>query len=129
MSSIDDWDDSQPIYRQLREKIIALIIEGLIKEGEAIPSVRQVASDYRINHLTVSKAYQELVEEGLLQKRRGLGMFVEEGAQKILLERERSRFMDTEIKNLGKRMQQLGVSTEELVTLLKQINSEKGETT
>lgn len=125
MSGIDDWDDSQPIYRQLREKIIALIIEGLIKEGEAIPSVRQVASDYRINHLTVSKAYQELVEEGLLQKRRGLGMFVEEGAQKILLDRERSRFMDTEIKNLGKRMQQLGISATELVALLEQLEPEK----
>jgi len=128
MSSIDDWDDSQPIYRQLREKIIVLIIGGVIKEGEAIPSVRQVASDYRINHLTVSKAYQELVEEGLLQKRRGLGMFVEEGAQKVLLDRERSRFMDIEIKNLGKRMQQLGVSTEELVTLLNQLDTKKGET-
>ncbi|GAB1264759.1 GntR family transcriptional regulator [Aurantivibrio infirmus] len=126
MSGIDDWDDSQPIYRQLREKIIALIIEGVIKEGEAIPSVRQVASDYRINHITVSKAYQELVDEGLLQKRRGLGMFVEEGAQKILLDRERSRFLDTEVENLGKRMKQLGITSEELLVLLEK-QTQKGE--
>ncbi|GAB1267162.1 GntR family transcriptional regulator [Aurantivibrio infirmus] len=126
MSGIDDWDDSQPIYRQLREKIIALIIEGVIKEGEAIPSVRQVASDYRINHITVSKAYQELVDEGLLQKRRGLGMFVEEGAQKILLDRERSRFLDTEVENLGKRMKQLGITSEELLMLLEK-QTQKGE--
>ncbi len=126
MSGIDDWDDSQPIYRQLREKIIALIIEGVIKEGEAIPSVRQVASDYRINHITVSKAYQELVDEGLLQKRRGLGMFVEEGAQRILLDRERSRFLDTEVENLGKRMKQLGITSEELLVLLEK-QTQKGE--
>ena len=125
MTNFDEWDDSQPIYRQLREKIVNLIIEGALKEGEAIPSVRQVASEYRINHLTVSKAYQELVDDGLLQKRRGLGMFVEEGAQDVLLQRERSRFIETEVPVLVKRMQQLGISSEDLVGLLTNSESEK----
>lgn len=125
MTNFDDWDESQPIYRQLREKIVNLIIEGELKEGEAIPSVRQVASEYRINHLTVSKAYQELVDDGLLQKRRGLGMFVEEGAQKILLQRERTRFIESEVPVLAKKMQQLGIDADELITLLKSNESEK----
>ena len=118
MTGFDDWDETQPIYLQLREKIVSLIIEGALKEGEAIPSVRQVASEYRINHLTVSKAYQELVDEGLLQKRRGLGMFVEEGAQKKLLQRERNRFLETEVPILIKRMQQLGITANDLAQLL-----------
>ncbi len=125
MTNFDEWDDSQPIYRQLREKIVNLIIEGALKEGEAIPSVRQVASEYRINHLTVSKAYQELVDDGLLQKRRGLGMFVEEGAQKQLLQRERSRFIEAEVPVLIKRMQQLGISSDDLVGMLTKNESEK----
>ncbi len=125
MTDFDDWDESQPIYRQLREKIVSLIIEGALKEGEAIPSVRQVASEYRINHLTVSKAYQELVDDGLLQKRRGLGMFVEEGAQKKLLQRERTRFKESEIPVLKKRIQQLGIDSKELVEMLDSNESEK----
>lgn len=119
-----DWDDSQPIYRQLRERIVSLIIDGVLKEGEAIPSVRQVAAEYRINHLTVSKAYQELVDEELLQKRRGLGMFVAEGAQRRLLERERKQFMETEVPALLERMKRLGVSADELIELL---NDEKSK--
>lgn len=123
MKAIDDWDDSQPIYRQLRDRIVALIIDGTFKEGEAIPSVRQVASEYRINHLTVSKAYQDLVDEDLLQKRRGLGMFVAEGAQQQLLEKERKQFMETELPALLARMQRLGVSPEQLIDLLKKEKS------
>ena len=118
MSAEFEWDETQPIYRQLRERIIALIIEGVFKEGDAIPSVRQVAAEYRINHLTVSKAYQELVDEGLLQKRRGLGMFIEEGAQQKLLERERSRFIENELPGLLERLQRLGISNEQLIELL-----------
>ncbi|MCW8196059.1 GntR family transcriptional regulator [Proteobacteria bacterium 005FR1] len=124
MKAIDDWDDSQPIYRQLRDRIVALIIDGTFKEGEAIPSVRQVASEYRINHLTVSKAYQDLVDEDLLQKRRGLGMFVAEGAQQRLLEKERNQFMETEVPALLDRMQRLGVSPERLIDL---INKQKSK--
>ena len=118
MTSDIEWDDSQPIYRQLRERIIALIIEGVFKEGEAIPSVRQVSTDYRINHLTVSKAYQELVEEELLQKRRGLGMYVADGAQKKLLAKERERFMEVELPQTLERMQRLGITEEEIKDLL-----------
>lgn len=110
-----DWDESQPIYRQLRDKIVNLIIEGVFKEGETIPSVRQVASDYRINHLTVSKAYQELVDDGLLQKRRGVGMYVAEGARDVLHRRERENFLQTQLPDLVQRMQQLGISTEEVL--------------
>lgn len=117
MTSEIEWDDSQPIYRQLRERVIVLIIEGALKEGEAIPSVRQVSADYRINHLTVSKAYQELVEEGLLQKKRGLGMFVSEGAQKKLLNKERERFMAVELPQLIQRMKRLGISSDEIKNL------------
>lgn len=125
MTSIDDWDDSQPIYRQLRERIVSLIIDGVLKEGEAIPSVRQVAAEYRINHLTVSKAYQELVEEDLLQKRRGLGMFVAEGARQRLLERERKQFMEAEVPALLERTKRLGVSADELIELLNKEKSRK----
>ncbi|MEX1033296.1 MAG: GntR family transcriptional regulator [Cellvibrionaceae bacterium] len=124
MTTIDDWDDSQPIYRQLRDRIVSLIIDGVFKEGEAIPSVRQVASEYRINHLTVSKAYQELVDENLLQKRRGLGMFVAEGAQELLLKRERKQFMETEVPALLQRMKRLNVSADDLAELL---NKEKSK--
>lgn len=129
MKTIDDWDDSQPIYRQLRERIVSLIIDGVLKEGEAIPSVRQVASEYRINHITVSKAYQELVDEDLLQKRRGLGMFVAEGAQDKLLQRERRQFMEVEVTALLERMKRLGVSADDLIALLnkKETNKEKSK--
>jgi len=118
MTNFEDWDDSQPIYRQLRDKVAALIMEGALPEGEAIPSVRQVASEYRINHLTVSKAYQELVDEGLIQKRRGLGMFVEAGAKKQLAERERKQFLRVEIPELLNRLERLGISKSELIDLL-----------
>lgn len=124
MKAIDDWDDSQPIYRQLRDRIVGLIIEGTFKEGEAIPSVRQVASEYRINHLTVSKAYQDLVDENLLLKRRGLGMFVADGAQQKLLEKERTHLMEIEIPALLERMMRLGISTDQLIQLL---NKEKSK--
>jgi GntR family transcriptional regulator len=125
MKAIDDWDDSQPIYRQLRDRIVALIIDGTFKEGEAIPSVRQVASEYRINHLTVSKAYQDLVDEDLLQKRRGLGMFVAEGAQQQLLEKERTQFMNSEVPALLERMKRLGISTDQLIQLLNKDKSKQ----
>lgn len=124
MKAIDDWDDSQPIYRQLRDRIVGLIIEGTFKEGEAIPSVRQVASEYRINHLTVSKAYQDLVDENLLLKRRGLGMFVADGAQQKLLEKERTHLIEIEIPALLERMMRLGISTDQLIQLL---NKEKSK--
>ena len=86
------WNDSVPIYRQLRDRVVAMILDGALKEGDALPSVRQVAADFQINPLTVSKAYQELVDEALVEKRRGLGMYVTEGAHAKLLGSERERF-------------------------------------
>ena len=87
MTPIDaQWDESQPIYRQLRDRVVAMMLEGALKEGEALPSVRQVATEFRLNPLTVLKAYQQLVDEGLVEKRRGLGMFVAPGASQALHE-------------------------------------------
>ena|SRR5690606_24469546 len=128
MKATGDWNDSQPIYRQLEDRIVALIIDGVFREGEAIPSVRQVASEYSINHLTVSKAYQDLVDNGLLQKRRGLGMFVAEGARQRLLERERIQFTEVEVPALLERMSRLNVSVEALSALLeKELDKQKSE--
>ena len=89
----DQWNDSQPIYRQLRDRVVAMILDGVLKEGDPLPSVRNVAAEYRINPLTVLKGYQELVDEELVEKRRGLGMFVKAGARDLLLRAERQRFL------------------------------------
>lgn len=114
------WNDDQPIYKQLRDKVAGLIIDGAFCEGEAIPSVRQVSAEYQINHLTVSKAYQELVDEGVLLMKRGRGMFVVEGAKHKLLSQERVKFISEELPLLIARIKSLGISTEELVALIKQ---------
>ena len=104
-----EWNENQPIYRQLRELVVERIMDGSFAEGEAIPSVRQVASDYQINHLTVAKAYQELVEDGLLEKRRGLGMYVIEGARGSLTDNEQQKFLDEELPAFAERVQKLGM--------------------
>jgi GntR family transcriptional regulator len=109
------WDDSQPIYRQLRDRVVAMMLEGVLKEGEALPSVRQVAAEYRLNPLTVLKAYQQLVDEELVEKRRGLGMFVAPGASKALMKDERSRFLETDWPKIRATIQRLGLSTETLL--------------
>jgi len=109
------WDDNQPIYWQLRERTVAAILDGTLREGQPLPSVRQVAVDFRINPLTVSKAYQSLVDDDLVEKRRGVGMFVREGARGKLLESERKRFLEEEWPRLAERIEQLGLSTEELL--------------
>lgn len=121
----DSWRDDQPIYRQLQERIVALIVSGALKEGEAIPSVRQVASDYQINHLTVAKAYQELVDQGLVEKRRGLGMFVLPGAQEKATAAEREKFMQQELPQLVERARQLGIKHAELIKTISQMLKEK----
>src|ERR1700741_5191194 len=90
------WTTSQPIYRQLRDRIVAMILDGLLKEGDPLPSVRNVAADYRINPLTVLKGYQELVDQELVERKRGLGMFVKTGARNLLLKDERQKFMADE---------------------------------
>src|SRR5438477_8789776 len=91
-----EWNDSQPIYRQLRDRVIALILDGVLKEGDPLPSVRNVATEYRVNPITVLKSYQELVDEELVEKKRGLGMFIRPGARDLLLKGERAKFLADE---------------------------------
>lgn len=109
------WDDNQPIYWQLREKTVAAILDGTLGEEQPLPSVRQVAVDFQINPLTVSKAYQSLVDDDLVEKRRGVGMFVRRGARKQLLASERERFLTEEWPRLASRIKGLGLSVEELL--------------
>jgi len=110
------WNDQQPIFKQLKEKVIELIIDKEVSEGEAVPSVRQVAADYQINPLTVSKAYQELVDESILEKRRGLGMFVTEFAREKLLESEKRQFLEVEWPKMLMRVERLGLSIQSLIS-------------
>src|SRR5277367_6319174 len=110
------WDDSQPIYRQLRDRVVAMILEGVLKEGDALPSVRNVASEFRLNPLTVLKGYQQLVDEHLVEKRRGRGMFVSTGAGAALLKDERHRFLEGEWPKVYATISRLGLSTAELLT-------------
>ncbi|GAB2188493.1 GntR family transcriptional regulator [Sessilibacter sp. MAH1] len=117
----ENWNDQQPIYRQLRDRVAALVMSGQIKEGEFVPSVRQVATESQVNHLTVSKAYQELVDEGVLEMKRGRGMCVMTGAQEQLQKLERSRFIQEQLPEFAKKMQQLNITPQELIELIKEI--------
>ena len=110
-----EWNDSQPIYRQLRDRVVAMILDGVLKEGDPLPSVRNVAAEYRINPLTVLKGYQQLVDEQLVEKRRGLGMFVSVGASKALMKDERQRFLEEEWPKVYATIQRLGLSTADLL--------------
>lgn len=113
-----EWNDKLPIYKQLRALVVERIMDGSFTEGEAVPSVRQVAVDYQINHLTVGKAYQELVETGLLEKRRGLGMFVTLGARASLTRDEQKLFVDDEIPAFIDRVDALGMDINEVIKKL-----------
>jgi GntR family transcriptional regulator len=113
-----EWNDNQPIYRQLRDLVVERIMDGSFPEGEAVPSVRQVAADYQINHLTVGKAYQELVDLGLLEKRRGLGMFVRGGARNTLIDDEQQRFLDEDVPAFAERVRVLGLNMNKVVEQL-----------
>ena len=110
-----EWDDKTPIYLQIRDKVKHSILDGSMSEGNAIPSIRQVSMEYHINPITVSKSYQLLVEDGLLEKRRGLGMFVQEGAQQRLFQQEKARFLEMEWPEILLRIQRLGLVPEELL--------------
>ncbi|HET6373761.1 MAG TPA: GntR family transcriptional regulator [Candidatus Polarisedimenticolia bacterium] len=110
-----EWNDSQPIYRQLRERVVAMILEGALKEGDALPSVRTVAAESRINPLTVMKAYQHLVDEQLVEKRRGLGMFIKAGARDLLLGAERQKFLEDQWPRVHATIQRLGLTAQELL--------------
>ncbi len=109
------WNEDQPIYRQLRDRVIAMILEGILGDGDALPSVRNVAAEYRLNPLTVLKGYQELVDEGLVEKKRGRGMFVTDGARKRLMVDERERFIEVEWPKIIETIERLGLSAEELL--------------
>src|ERR1700736_6232668 len=110
-----EWNDSQPIYRQLRDRVVAMILDGVLKEGDALPSVRNVAAEYRVNPLTVLKGYQQLVDEGLVETRRGLGMFVNAGARSLLLQGERQKFLGEEWPRIYATIHRLGLKAEELL--------------
>ena len=114
MSAIE-WSDGAPIYRQLKERVVAMLLDGVIKPGEALPSVRQVAAEYQLNPITVSRAYQELVDDQLVEKRRGLGMYVTEGAAARLMSSEREHFLREEWPLMLERIQRLGLEPSELL--------------
>jgi GntR family transcriptional regulator len=105
-----EWNDSQPIYRQIRDRVVAMILDGLLKEGDPLPSVRNVAAESRVNPLTVLKAYQQLEGDGLVEKRRGLGMFVNAGARALLLKGERERFLSEQWPEIFATIQRLGLA-------------------
>jgi GntR family transcriptional regulator len=109
------WSDGAPIYRQLKERVIAMMLDGELKPGDALPSVRQVAADYQLNPITVSRAYQELADEALIEKRRGLGMYVTEEAARKLLVNERERFLKEEWPLVLERIKRLGLDVEALL--------------
>jgi len=110
-----EWNDSQPIYRQLRDRVVAMILDGVLKEGDPLPSVRTVAAEYRVNPLTVLKGYQQLVDEGLVETRRGLGMFINAGARSLLLQGERRKFLGEDWPRIQATIQRLGLKAEELL--------------
>jgi GntR family transcriptional regulator len=113
-----NWNENLPIYRQLRDRVVAMILEGVLNDGDPLPSVRSVAAEYRLNPLTVLKGYQQLVDEQLVEKRRGRGMYVTEGARRALTKDERQRFLDEEWPTIGARIQRLGFETRELLEAL-----------
>jgi GntR family transcriptional regulator len=110
-----EWNDSQPIYRQLRDRVVAMILDGVLKEGDPLPSVRNVAAEYRVNPLTVLKGYQQLVDEQLVESKRGRGMFINAGARNLLLQGERQKFLAEEWPRVYATIQRLGLTREELL--------------
>ena len=110
-----EFHNNQPIYRQLRHRVVAMILDGVLKEGDPLPSVRNVAAEDRVNPLTVLKAYQGLVDEQLVETKRGLGMFVNAGARDLLLKAERRKFLDEEWPRVHATIERLGLTTEELL--------------
>ncbi len=110
-----EWNDSQPIYRQLRDLVIAMILDGGLREGDPLPSVRTVAAEYRVNPLTVLKSYQQLADDGLVETRRGRGMFINAGARKLLLQAERERFLGDEWPRISETIRRLGLTPEDLL--------------
>ncbi len=112
-----EGNDSQPIYRQLRDRVVAMILDGVLKEGDPLPSVRNVAAEYRVNPLTVLKGYQQLVDEELVEKKRGLGMFIKEGARNLLMKGERDKFLSEEWPRIHATIERLGLKAQDLLDL------------
>jgi DNA-binding transcriptional regulator YhcF (GntR family) len=110
-----EWNDSQPIYRQLRDRVVDLILDGALNEGDPLPSVRNVAAEYRLNPITVLKAYQQLVDEQLVEKKRGLGMFVRSGARDLLMQGEREKFLAEQWPRIHATIRRLGLTPQELL--------------
>ena len=110
-----EWNDGQPIYRQLRDRVVAMMLDGVLNEGDPLPSVRNVAAEYRVNPLTVLKAYQQLVDEQLVEKKRGLGMFINAGARNLLLQGERQKFLAEQWPAIHSTIRRLGLTPEELL--------------
>ena len=117
------WNEDIPIYRQLRDRVVAMMLEGVLNDGDALPSVRNVAAEYRLNPLTVLKGYQELVDEGLVEKKRGRGMFVTDGARTQLLKDERKRFLGKEWPVVAATIKRLGLNTAELLSEIEETSS------
>lgn len=122
-----DWNETQPIYRQLRDRGVHMILDGVLKEGDPLPSVRNVAAEHRVNPLTVLKAYQELVNEELVEMKRGLGMFVKAGARELLLKAERQKFLADEWPRIATTITRLGLSQKELDAAAMRASSSKNE--
>jgi len=110
-----EFNDSQPIYRQIRDRVVAMILDGVLSEGDPLPSVRNVAAEYRVNPLTVLKSYQQLVDEGLVESKRGRGMFINTGARDLLLQGERQKFLEEQWPQIHATIQRLGLTPEELL--------------
>jgi GntR family transcriptional regulator len=110
-----EWNDSQPIYRQIRDRVVAMILDGVLREGDPLPSVRNVASEYRVNPITVLKGYQQLVDEQLVETKRGRGMFINTGACELLMKGERERFLTEQWPRIYATIQRLGLTAEELL--------------
>jgi GntR family transcriptional regulator len=111
-----EWNDSEPIYRQIRDRVVAMILDGVLKEGDPLPSVRNVAAEYRVNPLTVLKGYQQLVDEALVETKRGRGMFINAGARDLLLQGERRKFVAEQWPRVYETIQRLGLTLEELLS-------------
>jgi GntR family transcriptional regulator len=122
-----EWNDNEPIYRQIRDRVVAMILDGVLKEGDPLPSVRNVAAEYRVNPLTVLKGYQQLVDEGLVETKRGRGMFINAGVRDLLLQGERRKFVAEQWPRIYETIQRLGLTLEELLEAAAAAKREKTE--
>jgi len=122
-----EWNDGQPIYRQLRDRVVHMILDGVLNEGDPLPSVRNVAAEYRVNPLTVLKAYQQLVGEDLVETRRGLGMFVKDGARNLLIKGERQKFLNEHWPRVHETIRRLGLDAKELIEAAARHSSKSGK--